>query len=529
VKKLAGSPLETKSRSSADNEYLSEGVVVDFSIGKGQARLGKPPQNDRSESEQRDGMAPNLAGVSETMLWALHNRASEARRRDGVLVDPDSVHIHDAIDYDFKRHFGDPAGSLAARAAEIDRALRHWLERHPDGFVVSLGEGLETQGRRVDNGRMRWLSVDLPDAMRLRERFLTPTDRFRHSAVSALDPAWMNTVDPSSGVFIVAQGLLMYLEPEAVRQLLAGIADRFPGAEMVFDVVPRWFSRLTLLGLYQTPHYRLPPMPWGINRDEVGPMLRRCHPRIANVAFLNYRVPRGLPALLDHMIHHIPAVRNEAPSLVHIIIATTADRSAAMPDTDIFEATAPACSVEKPGPSFNDVTTPGKPPMTSISGSVTGAGTIDDVFAMATRNARTGGNVAITAGHVIAKRVVFGIAAAMDPLRADHIEFERMIPEKMVAFSAAGMIMLEQAGQANRQMTRLASDAAMTTARATIAMAGCSNPVALVQAQGRFALEWFDRATSDFIAMGMLALGAQTAAMLPIQQTVLANAERLDR
>jgi O-methyltransferase involved in polyketide biosynthesis len=32
---------------------------------------------------------------------------------------------------------------------------------------VSLGEGLETQGRRVDNGRLRWLSVDLPDAIRL--------------------------------------------------------------------------------------------------------------------------------------------------------------------------------------------------------------------------------------------------------------------------------------------------------------------------------------------------------------------------
>jgi O-methyltransferase involved in polyketide biosynthesis len=360
VKKLAVSTSETKTYSSADNEYHSEGKVVDFSIDKEQIRLGKPPQDDRSESEQRDGIAPNLADVSETMLWALHNRASEARRRDGVLVDPDSVHIHEAIDYDFARRFGDPAGSLAARAAAIDRALRQWLERHPDGFIVSLGEGLEAQGRRVDNGRMRWLSVDLPDAMQLRERFLTPTDRFRHSAVSALDPAWMDTVDPSSGVFIVAQGLLMYLEPEAVRQLLAGIADRFPGTEMVFDVVPRWFSRLTLQGLHQTPHYRLPPMPWGINRDEIEPMLQRWRLRIANVAFLDYRVPRGLPALLDHMIHHIPVVRNEVPSLVHVTIGTTICGSAAIPNTDILGATAPAYSFDKPGLSFNDMTTPGR-------------------------------------------------------------------------------------------------------------------------------------------------------------------------
>jgi O-methyltransferase involved in polyketide biosynthesis len=520
------SAVETKSHSSADTEHYAEGKIVGFS---GQVRLGKPTQDGRSESERRDGIAPNLADVSETMLWALHNRASEARRRDGVLVDADSVQIHDAIDYDFAHHFGDPAGSLAARAAAIDRALRQWLERHPDGFVVSLGEGLETQCRRVDNGQMRWLSVDLPDAMQLRERFLTPTSRFRHSAVSALDPAWMDTVDPSSGVFIVAQGLLMYLEPEAVRELLAGITDRFPGAEMVFDVVPHWFSRLTLQGLYQTPHYRLPPMPWGINRDEIEPMLRRWHLRIANVAFLDYRVPRGLPALLDHMIHHIPVVRNEAPSLVHVTMATTSRGSAAIPNTDIHGATVSACGFDQPGRSFNDMTAPRGQPMTSISANVTGTGTIGDMFAIATRNASTGGDLAITASQIVAKRVALGIAAAMDPLRADHAEFERMVPEKVEAFSVAGMIMLEQSGQANRQMTRLASDAAMATARAAIAMTGCSSPVTLVQAQGRFTLEWFNRAVSDFIAMGMLALGAQEAAMLPIQQTVFANAERLGR
>jgi hypothetical protein len=38
--------------------------------------------------ERAGGITPGLADVSETMLWALHNRAMEAKRRDGVLVDP---------------------------------------------------------------------------------------------------------------------------------------------------------------------------------------------------------------------------------------------------------------------------------------------------------------------------------------------------------------------------------------------------------------------------------------------------------
>ena len=171
-------------------------------------------------------IAPGLSGVSNTMLWALHNRAIEAARRDSVLDDPGSVHIHQSIDYDFDRHFGIPSGSLAARAAGIDQALRQWIDRHPDGTVISLGEGLETQSQRVDNGRVRWLSVDLPEAISLRERFLTPTDRFRHIAISALDPAWMDAVDPMADVFIVAQGLLMYLQPAMVQALFANIGWR---------------------------------------------------------------------------------------------------------------------------------------------------------------------------------------------------------------------------------------------------------------------------------------------------------------
>jgi O-methyltransferase involved in polyketide biosynthesis len=266
-------------------------------------------------------IAPGLADVPETMLWALHNRASESSRQDGVLRDPDSVRIHQSLDYDFRRQFGTPAGSLAMRAAEIDKVLTRWIARHPDGVVVSLGEGLETQAKRVDNGRVRWLTVDLPDAIRLREQFIPPTHRFRHAALSALDPAWMDQVDRSCGVFIVAQGLLMYLQPEMVRTLFAGIGSHFPAAEIVFDAVPRWFSRLTLLGLHQTRHYRLPPMPWGINRDEIGPALRRWLPHLASVTFLDYRMPRGLPALAAHMIGRVPFLRHEVPSLVHATLA----------------------------------------------------------------------------------------------------------------------------------------------------------------------------------------------------------------
>jgi O-methyltransferase involved in polyketide biosynthesis len=438
-------------------------------------------------------VAPTLCGVPETMLWALHNRATEARRQDAVLVDPDSLQIHGGMDYDFTAHFGDPSGSLAVRAAAIDAALRRWLRQHPDGFVVSLGEGLETQRRRVDNGRMQWLSVDLPEAISLRERFLPPTTRFRHLAMSALDPAWMDAVDASAGVFIVAQGLLMYLEPERVSRLLSGIADRFPGAEIVFDAIPRWFSEQTLRGVQQTPHYRLPAMPWGINCDEIAPVLRGWNPQLADIAFLDYGAPRGWWRLVGQVIDQIPMVRHEVPSLVHVTVAA------------------------KP-------LTPRTPAMASCKPPV---GTMGGVFAAASRNAGSQTEIAIATGKVIAKRVALGVDAVFNPTVADHAEFGRMVPEKVEAFAAAGMIMLEQTTQARRQIAQLASDEVMTATRATMAMASCRNAASLAEVQGRFALDWFDRATANFFAIGILALTAQGAALKPIRSTVVGNATRL--
>lgn len=260
--------------------------------------------------------SPQLNGVPETMLWSLYHRAVKSRRSDAVLRDPDGIRIMEALDYDFAGHFGVPGGSLAARAATIDRTIADWLDLHPDGLVISLGEGLETQARRVDNGRMRWLSVDLPEAIRLREVFLPSTDRFRHLAMSALDAEWMAMVDPCGPLFIVAQGLFMYLDPDAVSGLLGRMAARLPGAQLVFDTIPPWLSRLTLLGLNQTSTYRLPQMPWGIARDDIEPTLRRWCPGLGPVEMLSYSMPRGMPSVLIQFMAAAPVLRHQVPSLV---------------------------------------------------------------------------------------------------------------------------------------------------------------------------------------------------------------------
>ena len=214
----------------------------------------------------------DLEGVPETLLWNLYQRATEARREHPVLHDPRAVELVEAIDYPFTERFG--TGKLgqwqALRAATFDREVRRFLGVHPGGTVVALGEGLETQFWRVDNGSVRWLTVDLPETVAVRERLLGPAGGRRAVfAGSALDPAWMDAVDATKGVLVTAQGLLMYLQPDEVHDLVRTMASRFPGSCLVLDGVPPWFSRRTIAGQMRTRQgYVSPPMPWALDAAE---------------------------------------------------------------------------------------------------------------------------------------------------------------------------------------------------------------------------------------------------------------------
>jgi O-methyltransferase involved in polyketide biosynthesis len=217
------------------------------------------------------GVRVELEGVPETLLWTLYHRALEARRADAVLRDPVAVDLVDRIDYPFAERFG--AGTLAQwqalRVRAFDREVRRFLAAHPGGTVVALGEGLETQFWRVDDGRVRWIGVDLPETVAVRRRLLPDPPRGRTVARSALDASWMDEIDASRGVLLTAQGLLMYFEPDDVHRLVARCASRFPGGALVFDAVPRWLAERTRRPPDRDDGaYRPPPWHWTLDGAE---------------------------------------------------------------------------------------------------------------------------------------------------------------------------------------------------------------------------------------------------------------------
>jgi hypothetical protein len=125
-------------------------------------------------------VAVELEGVPETTLWTLHRRAVEAARADAVIRDPPALSLVERIDL---------GQWQALRAMAFDREVRRFAAARPGGTNFALGEGLETGFWRADDGRMRWLRVDLPEVIALRERLLPPSPRRRHGLRRRPGPA----------------------------------------------------------------------------------------------------------------------------------------------------------------------------------------------------------------------------------------------------------------------------------------------------------------------------------------------------
>jgi len=223
----------------------------------------------------------NLTGVSETALLTLNARAAEARRANPIIEDPMAVSLIDSMHFDFAK-FGPTRQDFALRARAFDIQTLAYLDEHPSATVVALAEGLQTSFWRVaaalPEGQFRWLTVDLPPIIDIRQRLLPDlreSPQVSVCAQSALDYSWMDTVDPSDGVFITAEGLLMYLQPEQALELIGQCAKKFPGGQLLFDMPPRWFALGSRLGMRTSPRYKIPPMPFSLTVRQAAGLARK--------------------------------------------------------------------------------------------------------------------------------------------------------------------------------------------------------------------------------------------------------------
>lgn len=205
-----------------------------------------------------------LTGEEATLLITLYAKACGCPR--AVFDDEKARQIIEQIDYDFSS-LKVPTGTrltVCLRAKQLDDYLRAFLAEHPRGTVLHLGCGLDARCDRVEAAEAQWFDLDLPEVIAIRKKLFQETERYHMISASVTDFIWMERIiHRQEGVFVVAEGLLMYLGVTGVRSLVLKLKDEFPGCSLAFDA----FSTLTARNVKQHPSLKKTgaEVIWGID------------------------------------------------------------------------------------------------------------------------------------------------------------------------------------------------------------------------------------------------------------------------
>ena len=212
--------------------------------------------NEKSSMKEKD-ITIALGAVEETLVLPLWARARDAETDDPVLNDRHAKDIVAKIDYDFSKiettYMENHQLVWTIRAYQFEKCVREFLGNINDAVVINIGPGLDTTFKRVDNGSVFWINIELPDVAALRQKLIPDSEREKTIAKSLFDFTWMDDIAPyikARPMLFMAAGVLCYFEPKEIEMFFKKLADAYPSAHVLFDAMSWftvWFSNRAIL------------------------------------------------------------------------------------------------------------------------------------------------------------------------------------------------------------------------------------------------------------------------------------------
>ena len=176
--------------------------------------------------------------IQETALVTLAIRASETARPNPRIRDEKAAEIIESLGVDVSKY--DPFLShegVVARTIMFADALRVLIEAHPDAACVNLGCGFDDKFSQVDNGRIEWFDVDLPDQIAVRRKVFEDRPRCTMLEGDALNGAWTQQLPKDrSTTIVVMEGVLEYFTKEQTATCLHMLCDSFEHGWLVAEM-----------------------------------------------------------------------------------------------------------------------------------------------------------------------------------------------------------------------------------------------------------------------------------------------------
>ncbi len=184
-------------------------------------------------------MELQFGDVQETALVTLAIRASETARPHARIRDDVAKQIIDTLGVDVSKY--DPFLShegVVARTIMFADALRVLIGEHPEALCVNLGCGFDDKFSQVDNGRISWFDVDLPDQIAVRRKVFSDRERCTMLEGDALDGAWTDALPKrdDGGNIIVMEGVLEYFTRGQTETCLHMLCDSFPHGYLLAEM-----------------------------------------------------------------------------------------------------------------------------------------------------------------------------------------------------------------------------------------------------------------------------------------------------
>ncbi len=185
---------------------------------------------------------PELSTVEDTLFVPMLGRIYASEKFPHILRDDKALQLKEKLPENLRGQDTQTQYTLmasAVRSNNMDRYIRDFLKRNPDGIIVELGCGLETAFYRNDNGKNLWYEVDLPDVIAYRTSLLEPQQRDVPIAADGFEEEWMKKIraeHPDAPLLITASGLFYYFPQYRVLALFR-MLKKYGNAEVVFDAV----------------------------------------------------------------------------------------------------------------------------------------------------------------------------------------------------------------------------------------------------------------------------------------------------
>jgi O-methyltransferase involved in polyketide biosynthesis len=181
----------------------------------------------------------NLGSIQKTLLLPLWGRAIETQKPKPLLIDNKAVSIINSIPYDFTviAENINPISRISwiARSIYFDKKIKEFINVFPDATIVNIGCGLDTTFDRVDNGKIHWYDLDLPDTIELRKKYILETNRRKFISKSVFDTSWYDKIEKKDNVMLLIAGVLYYFDESDVKKLFNSFHNFLPGVEIIFD------------------------------------------------------------------------------------------------------------------------------------------------------------------------------------------------------------------------------------------------------------------------------------------------------